>query len=161
MPVVDADQRIAEQAPSALRDATGPEPSQQFDASPTGDTWLATHPLVLVVDDDEDARETIAAMLNGQGVSTVHASTGEAAFELAVALPISAIVLDVMLPDRTGFDVCRTLRENPETRRIPVILLTALTRVTDELTGILAGADAYLVKPVSRDRLLLHLRDVL
>jgi len=123
--------------------------------------WLEDRPVVLVVDDDEDARETVATLLGGHGLSVVQVSTGEAALTVAACFPVAAIILDVLLPDWTGFDVCRALRADPATREIPVIMLTALTEVAEEVSGVLAGADAFLVKPASRQKLLQHLRDLI
>jgi DNA-binding response OmpR family regulator len=151
---------INEPEPRTSRPALRPE------EAPAGstwsqDSWLTGQPVILVVDDDEDSRDTIATLLEGQDLSVIQASNGEAALRVAAALPVTAIVLDVVLPDLTGFDICRILREDPATRDVPVIMLTALTQVADEVTGVLAGANSYLVKPVSRQTLLQHLRNVI
>jgi DNA-binding response OmpR family regulator len=125
------------------------------------DDLPTAHPLVLVVDDDDEVRETLAGMLRSEGLSVVQAGTGAAALELATILPVAAVVLDVMLPDRTGFEVCRALRAGTADRHLPIVLLTALTGIADEATGLLAGADAFVVKPASRARLLSPLRGLL
>lgn len=118
-------------------------------------------PIVLVVDDDDDARETVATLLGCHDIAVIEVATGEAAFTVARCFPVAAIILDVLLPDWTGFDICRALRANPATKDIPVIMLTALTGVAEEVSGVLAGANAFLVKPASRKQLLQHLRDLL
>ena len=125
------------------------------------ETPLAARPVILVVDDDDDARETVATLIGSQGLSVVQVSTGEAALTVAACFPVAAVILDVLLPDWTGFDVCRALRADPATQDIPVIMLTALTEVAEEVSGVLAGANAFLVKPASRERLLQHLSDLL
>ena len=141
-------------SPAAPRDETEP-------VRIASEPLLAERPVILVVDDDDDARETVATLLGSQGLSVVQVSTGEAALTVAACFPVAAVILDVLLPDRTGFDVCRALRADPATQDIPVIMLTALTEVAEEVSGVLAGADAFLVKPASRDRLLQHLSDLL
>jgi DNA-binding response OmpR family regulator len=157
MPVIDISEEERQATPApALR----PEGEPSAALRDTG-TWLAGRPVILVVDDDEDSRETIAAMLAGHDISVIQASTGEATLHLAATFALSAIVLDVVLPDRTGFDICRMLREDPATAGIPVVMLTALTALADEVTGVLSGANSYLVKPVSRQTLLRHLEDVI
>lgn len=156
MLVIDID-AVTEAAPLPAQDE-----QQHLLGSPLG--WGGTapyRPVVLVVDDDEDARATVATMIEGDDISVIRVSTGEAALHAVAVFPIAAIVLDVLLPDWTGFDICRILRDDPETRHVPIIMLTALTRVADEVAGVLAGADAYLIKPVSREKLLMHLRDVI
>jgi putative two-component system response regulator len=118
-------------------------------------------PKVLVVDDDDDTRETVAMLLQRAGVTVLQAGTADAALRLSKSEQVSAVILDVMLPDSNGFEVCRLLRDDQDTRRIRVIMLTSLSGITDEVTGILAGADAYLVKPVRRAELLRRLGELI
>ncbi|HEX2810599.1 MAG TPA: response regulator [Kineosporiaceae bacterium] len=123
--------------------------------------WPYEEPKVLVVEDDDDAREMLVGLLERAGVSVLQAATAGEALRLARSEQVSAVILDVMLPDGTGFEVCRLLRDDEETRRIRVIMVTALSSITDEVTGILAGADAYLVKPLRRKDLMRRLSDLL
>lgn len=154
MPVMDVDERTGPQWQAPPLERRVLDPAWGRATVPTD------RPLVLVVDDDPDARDTVAVMLESDDISVIKASTGEAALYVVAAFPVSAIVLDVLLPDRNGYEICRFLRDDPETRGIPIIMLTALTRVVDEVAGVVAGADAFLVKPVSREQLLLHVRDL-
>ncbi len=102
---------------------------------------------VLVVDDNEATRYSTARVLRAAGFRTDEAASGTEAFEKS-AQGVSAIVLDVNLPDMDGFQVCRDIRARPATEHLPVIHLSA-THVAseDRITGLNAGADAYLVHP--------------
>jgi PAS domain S-box-containing protein len=103
---------------------------------------------LLVVDDDPASRYATQRRLSSAGFRTREAATGAEALASATSL-LSAIVLDIHLPDIDGFDLCRRLRSNPETSRIPILHLTA-AYVTDDdkVRGLDAGADAYLTHPV-------------
>ena len=139
------------------RDDLFDAPDRRAEWSP----WPYEQPKVLVLDDDDDTRGMLVTMLEHAGVIALQASTADAGLYLARSEQISAMILDVMLPDNNGFEVCRLLRDDQETRRIRVIMITALSGITDEVTGILAGADAYLVKPLHREELLRRLRELL
>lgn len=115
-------------------------------------------PKVLIVDDDEDVRATVTLLLQGAEVRVLEATDAGTALAVAQSEALSAVVLDVMLPDRTGFEVCRLLRENPATSRLRIVMLTALTGLTEEVTAVLAGADAYMIKPIRRGELLAWLQ---
>lgn len=123
--------------------------------------WLNDEPVVLVVDDDDDVRETIAVMLEREGLATIQAGTAREALERIVREHVAAVLLDVVLPDWSGLDVCRILRDDAIRRDLPIILVTALTDVENEVSGILAGADGYVAKPVVRRELLRRLREVI
>jgi DNA-binding response OmpR family regulator len=102
---------------------------------------------VLVVDDDEAARYSIARGLRASGYRTVEASAGAEALELAEY--VSAVVLDIHLPDLVGFEVCRLIRSNDATSTLPVVHVSAkYVSQEDRVTGMAAGADDYLVAPV-------------
>jgi DNA-binding response OmpR family regulator len=107
---------------------------------------------VLVVDDAESSRYALSRGLRAEGFQTVEAAAGAQALELAEY--VSAVVLDVHLPDVHGFEVCRLLRGNPKTAGVPVIHVSAVY-VTDEdrIAGEQAGADAYMVSPVDTTHL--------
>jgi len=103
---------------------------------------------VLVVDDNPATRYTTARILRAAGFQTTEAGSGSEALELAPA-GVSAVVLDVHLPDMTGFDVCRQIRADAATLGLPVVHLSAeFTRDEDRVAGLDAGADGYLVHPV-------------
>jgi DNA-binding response OmpR family regulator len=123
--------------------------------------WPFEQPKVLVVEDDDDTREMLVTLLERAGVCVLAASTAGDALRLVASEQVSAVILDVMLPDSNGFEVCRLLRDDEATRRVRVIMVTSLASLTDEVTGILAGADAYLVKPLRREDLMRRLGDLL
>ena len=103
---------------------------------------------VLVVDDNPTTRYSTARVIRAAGFQTSEARTGGEALEL-VASHVSAVVLDVHLPDIDGYEVCRRIRADPATATLPVIHLSAaFIRNEDKVTGLNAGADAYLVHPV-------------
>jgi signal transduction histidine kinase len=102
---------------------------------------------VLIADDDRQLAEAIAATLDTEGLETVVAHDGKGALSLARALRPDVILLDVMMPGKTGIEVCATLKSDPDTALIPVIFVTAKGERADRMAGIAAGADYYLVKP--------------
>jgi DNA-binding response OmpR family regulator len=110
-------------------------------------------PLILVADDDQDIRALVAFRLERAGYEVVQASDGEEAVRLAFERVPDLAVLDVMMPKLTGLEVTRRLRDAEETRRVPVILLTARAQEADVVAGFEAGADDYLRKPFSPQEL--------
>ncbi|HEX7352742.1 response regulator transcription factor [Brachybacterium sp.] len=118
----------------------------------------ASTPLVLVVDDEEQMTAIIAFALETQGLRTVVAADARSARRLLESEPIELVVLDVMLPDESGVELCRSLRETSD---VPVILLTALGEVDDRVAGLTAGADDYLTKPFSPRELALRAQAIL
>ncbi|MDO6428054.1 two-component system response regulator [Thalassotalea sp. 1_MG-2023] len=117
-------------------------------------------PLILVVD-DEPANLRVLKQILHQDYRLVFAKSGEEALRLAVSKQPNLILLDIMMPDLTGFDVCKQLKEAELTRKIPVIFVTALNHETDETQGFEIGAVDYITKPVSsavvRARVATHL----
>jgi signal transduction histidine kinase len=105
--------------------------------------------VVLIVDDEVSLAQVIGATLGGQGLDTVLAYDGNRALELARTLKPDLILLDVMLPGQSGFEVCANLKRDPATASIPIIILTAKAELSARMTGIAAGADEYLTKPFS------------
>jgi DNA-binding response OmpR family regulator len=108
---------------------------------------------VLVVDDEVQTVKLIGLLLQRRGYEVVAASLGTQALAKAQAEDPDLIVLDVMMPDMDGYEVCRRLRADPGTAGIPIIMFTAKTMVDDKVTGFQAGADDYLTKPVHPDEL--------
>ena len=116
--------------------------------------------LVLIVDDERDLATLLEFTFQEAGEKTRTVFTGEQALRaLDVELP-DLIVLDVMLPDISGFELCRRIKKGP-TQQVPVILLTAKADETDRVTGFEAGADDYVVKPFSVKELVLRARAVM
>lgn len=104
---------------------------------------------VLVVDDEEDIVQLISYNLKKEGFRVLSAFHGTQAISLAQEHHPDAIVLDVMMPEIDGFEVCRRLRSDPATATLPVIFLTARALESDEIYGLELGADDYIQKPVS------------
>jgi len=121
---------------------------------------------VLVVDDDPDIRELITWKLGQAGYSTMVAADGEAGLAAVKAGDSEGhapdlILVDWMMPKMSGIDVCRALRQNPATARIPVILLTANAQEADVELGFAAGVDDYIAKPFSPREMLSRIEAVL
>src|SRR6266851_4650471 len=117
----------------------------------------------LIIEDDADIAESVKYNLESEGFSAVIASTGEQGLALALDAhnPPSVIVLDLMLPGMNGMELCRRLRREKQTRRTPIIMLTAKTSEADRIAGLDLGADDYLAKPFSVRELMARVRAVL
>ncbi len=102
---------------------------------------------LLIIDDNAVSRETLADMLTVSGYEIHQAASGITGIELATKLNPDVILLDVMMPEMDGFEVCRLIRQNPQTAEIPIIMVTALDDRDSRLTGLEAGADDFLSKP--------------
>ena len=123
---------------------------------------LSNARLILVVDDEKDIVHTLEYNLNKAGYTTRSALNGTSAIETANTKPIpDLIVLDLMLPDISGNEVCRRLRSTEATQRIPIIMLTAKGEELDRVVGFELGADDYVVKPFSIRELLLRIEAIL
>ncbi|HDD24781.1 MAG TPA: hybrid sensor histidine kinase/response regulator, partial [Chloroflexi bacterium] len=116
---------------------------------------------VLIVDNDTALAEAIATTLDIDGLQTIVSHSGEEALALARAFHPDLILLDVMLPERSGIEVCATLKTDPSTSSIPVIFVTAKAEESDRLVGLAAGADEYITKPFSPTELLLVVNEIL
>jgi signal transduction histidine kinase len=115
---------------------------------------------ILIVDDDPSARETAVAMLEGAGYHIEEAKDGSQALQMLEHLQTDLILLDVMMPGMTGFEVCRRIRATPELAEVPIILLTALDDHASLMQGIESGADDFLSKPVDRHELAARVRTI-
>jgi diguanylate cyclase (GGDEF)-like protein len=109
---------------------------------------------LLIVDDEDQIRGVVADFLADEGFLVTQASSGREGLELLSRSTPDLILLDVGLPDMSGYDVCKKIREQPATRHTPVIMFTAHTLDKDEVTGFDAGADDYIPKPFKPARLL-------
>ena len=103
---------------------------------------------ILIVDDDRDSLKLIGMMLQRRGYEIVAAQNGTQALAKVESDMPDLIILDVMMPDLDGYEVCRSLRADPKTASTPIIMFTAKTRVDDKVAGFQAGADDYLTKPI-------------
>jgi len=116
---------------------------------------------VLVVEDERDLLEVIGYNLRELGYDVVVSERGAPAAGLAVEQRPDLVILDLMLPDISGLEVCRSLKSNPATRMIPVVMVTAKGAEVDRVVGFELGADDYVVKPFSVRELLLRIQAVL
>jgi putative two-component system response regulator len=105
---------------------------------------------VLIVDDEYSGRETLQSVLEGEGYNLIMAENGPQAIERAKAYLPDVILLDVMMPGMTGFEVCERIRSDPQVAEIPIIILTALDDRESLLTGLKSGADDFISKPFDR-----------
>lgn len=119
-------------------------------------------PTILIVDDEEDIRELIAVnLMREEDYKLLEAVDGLEALKLAKSGRPDLILLDIMLPSMDGLTVYRHLREDPRTKTIPVIMLTARGRLEEKIAGLELGADDYMPKPFSPRELMLRVRNLL
>ena len=111
-------------------------------------------PDVLVVEDDRDLNDLIGAYVSITGLGCRSALTGAEALREIDRKPPTAVVLDLMLPDMSGFDICRRIKCDPASQRTKVIILTAMDNEDSRTKGRECGADEYLTKPFDPDRLM-------
>jgi DNA-binding response OmpR family regulator len=119
------------------------------------------NPSVLVVDDEPMARTLLRLMLVRAGFEVVEAKDGHDALEKLKENRPDLVILDVMMPGMDGFTVCSTIRSQPTTADVPVIMLSAKTDMGSVNKGLTSGATKYLTKPVSPETLTRHVRDIL
>ncbi len=115
-------------------------------------------PQVLLVEDEPSQREVLAYNLTAEGFAVTQASNGEEALMLVNEAAPDLILLDWMMPLVSGLEVCRRLKSRPETRGIPIIMLSARSEEVDKVRGLETGADDYVIKPYSLVELMARLR---
>ncbi|GGL77830.1 phosphate regulon transcriptional regulator PhoB [Wenxinia marina] len=106
-------------------------------------------PHVLIVEDEPAQREVLSYNLEAEGFRTTRAATGDEALLMVAEETPDVIVLDWMLPELSGIEVCRRLKSRPETKSVPIIMLSARSEEVDRVRGLETGADDYVVKPYS------------
>ncbi|EKD60324.1 MAG: hypothetical protein ACD_54C00814G0001 [uncultured bacterium] len=119
---------------------------------------MAPRPLVLLVEDEPAQRAVLSYNLEAEGFEVQTADNGEDALALISETPPDLILLDWMMPHVSGIEVCRRLKARPETRSIPVIMLSARSEEVDKVRGLETGADDYVIKPYSVVELMARLR---
>jgi DNA-binding response OmpR family regulator len=108
---------------------------------------------ILIAEDERDIRDLITFTLRFAGHDVVTAVNGEEAYNLALESSPDLILMDVRMPRMTGYEACRALRDNDQTKNIPVVFLSAKGQEAEVQTGIEAGAVEYILKPFSPDQL--------
>ncbi len=116
---------------------------------------------ILIVDDDEDVLLIVQTILDNAGYTAILARNGREGVEKAIEAKPDLILLDVMMPELSGWEVCTTLKSAPETRPIPIAMLTVKSEIRDLITGMQVGADDYITKPFTRKKLLSTVRRLL
>jgi DNA-binding response OmpR family regulator len=118
---------------------------------------------VLIIEDEPDIAESLRYNLEREGLKAQIAETGERGLRLALdsSNPPTLIILDLMLPGMSGLELCRRLRREPDTRRTPIIMLTAKSNEAERISGLDLGADDYIAKPFSMRELMARVRAVL
>src|SRR5574344_2353477 len=116
---------------------------------------------ILIVDDEEPIRELIRYNVERNGYASLTAANGKEALDYARNKNLDCIILDLMLPDMSGLDICRILKNDDSTTAIPIIMVTAKTEDSDIVTGLELGADDYVTKPFSPRVLIARIQSVL
>lgn len=116
---------------------------------------------ILVVEDEADLRSLLDRHLERAGYRVILAEDGREALRAAWAQPVDLVVLDLMLPGVDGMEVCRRLRSDPRTARVPIVMLTARQEAVDRIAGLEVGADDYVTKPFNLRELALRVDAVL
>jgi len=116
---------------------------------------------IIIVEDDEDIADSIRYNLEREGFRIRVAATGEDALDLILNGPPNLILLDLNLPGMSGFEICRRLREESATSKVPILMLTARADETDKVLGLNIGADDYITKPFSMRELVARINAAL
>jgi len=122
---------------------------------------MQVKPKIMVVDDEPDALELIEFNLKQAGYDVVTAGDGAAALKKAHSASPDLVILDIMLPEIDGFEVCKLLRRDPATAAIPILMLTARAAEIDRVLGLELGGDDYVTKPFSPRELVLRVNKIL
>jgi len=116
---------------------------------------------IMVVEDSPTYLRKISALLEDRGYHTITAIDGEEAMEKAIQDDPTLIVLDVILPKKNGFQVCRQLKTSPATQNIKILMLTSKSQDSDRFWGLKQGADEYMTKPFDEDEFVTNVTKLL
>ncbi len=116
---------------------------------------------ILIVDDMQENIELLKEYLSAEPYSLITACSGEEALQKTKEEKPDLVLLDILIPDMSGYDVCKSIKNDPETQFIQVLMLTALTELEDRIRGIEAGADDFLIKPIRKLELSTRVKSLL
>ena len=123
---------------------------------PAALSWVNPLNTILIIDDSPVNHKLLATQLREANYHILSVTSGPEGLQVVQSQSVDLIMLDVMMPDMDGFEVCRRLKSNPKTSDIPIIFLTALRDISYRLKGIEAGGDEFLSRPHNREELLLR-----
>lgn len=115
---------------------------------------------ILIVEDSPSELELMSHYLNESGYNVIKASGAKEALEKAVLEQPDIIVTDVVMPGMSGFELCRSLKRNPATQKVPIVICSSKNQEIDRLWAMRQGADAYVTKPYTREQLLRAIKSV-
>ncbi|MGD1910202.1 MAG: PleD family two-component system response regulator [Rivularia sp. (in: cyanobacteria)] len=115
---------------------------------------------ILVVEDSPSELELISHFLNESGYKVIKATGGQEALEKLELEKPDAVITDVVMPGMSGFELCRSLKKNPTTQKVPIVICSSKNQEIDRLWAMRQGADAYLTKPYTREELLRAIKSV-
>ncbi|MBD2497668.1 PleD family two-component system response regulator [Nostoc sp. FACHB-280] len=115
---------------------------------------------ILIVEDSPSELELMSHYLKESGYNVIKASGAKEALEQAIAQTPDVIVTDVVMPGMSGFELCRSLKKNPETQKLPIVICSSKNLEIDRLWAMKQGADVYLTKPYTREQLLRAIKSV-
>ncbi len=116
---------------------------------------------IIIVDDEENIRELVADIFEDENFKVIKCCDTDEGYKRILKSKPDLVILDVKMPQIGGIELCRLLRENPETKNIPVIMLTVESTETDKVIGLGVGADDYITKPFSNKELVARVRALL
>ncbi|CAG0957020.1 response regulator transcription factor [Geobacter sp.] len=116
---------------------------------------------ILIVEDEESLLKLESILLTSRGYDVTGVADGATALEQVVSARPDLVILDIMLPGMDGFEVCRRIKQNPETAHIPVMMLTAKKSAQDTERGMAAGASAYVTKPFKSAKIIEIIQELL
>ncbi|NET38902.1 MAG: response regulator [Cyanothece sp. SIO1E1] len=111
-------------------------------------------PTILIVEDTPSQMELMSHYLKASGYIVISATSAQEGFDKAITQKPDVIITDVIMPGMSGFELCRKLKRNPETAKLPIIICTSKNQDIDRLWGMRQGADVYVTKPFTREQLL-------